>query len=128
MSVVLLAHGEGHDRREWGADEVPTIKVGREVLVEASARNCGDAMGQTAISNFVVPDGVALAPLLKRDVASFRVVEAENGIASLPPNSRVVYVAAERTWYPGLWWLHRFRLTANAVPPEDGKAHPSRNQ
>ena len=100
--------------RDWRQDDAPELRVGTTVLVEASIHNIGDAAGERALTNFVVPDCVSLS--CYPDSSAKTVLDSHNAIAGSAPGFRVRFIAGERVLYESMWWQQWFALTVDAIP------------
>jgi hypothetical protein len=104
--------------RAWPQSDAPVIRVGETILVEASVHNIGDATGERALTNFVVPDCFSLHSYDKPNPDP--VLTSGNGIAGLKPKEEVRFIARERSFYVDMWWMHLYSLTLDRAPNSTG--------
>jgi hypothetical protein len=111
--------GAPADFKDWQKSEMPTIRIGETILVECSIHNIGDASGERALANFVVPDCFSLSSYggtREQTVGQ----PSTNLVAGLAPNYGVRYLAPERPLYVDMWWQLKYSLTLGTAPNSPG--------
>jgi len=100
----------------WPPDEVPEIRPGQPLLVEAAIQNTGDKAGRDALINFVAPDCFDLRQYPAPEV---QLRHAGNDTVGLPPDHRVVFFAVRaEPWTPANWHMRHYRLQYVADQPD----------
>lgn len=108
--------GEIEDLREWSPTDQQVVNPGEEFLVLVAIQNLGDATGETTLTNFVAPD---VFELRRSDDPQQDPLTSRNEAVGFTPDKRVVFFAAERRWYPTMWWMHIFRLKLKRDPSSE---------
>ncbi len=102
---------------DWHQDVTPEIEVGSTIIVEASILNIGDAIGERALANFVVP---ACFELERSPIPGGPAATGGNDIVGQPPDDWVKFLAPERALYVGMAWQLRFAITVTNDPGAHG--------
>jgi hypothetical protein len=100
----------------WPPVEVPEIRPGQPLLVEAAILNTGDKAGRDALINFVAPD---CFDLRQCEAPAVEPRHAGNDTVGLPPDHRVLFFAVRaEPWTPANWFMRHYRLQYVADQPD----------